>query len=160
MSLGPSKRTKGPRKPVRGLGYLPEAVKARKPMKARRQDVRPGNKPMTEEEWAFIERAKTSGCVPCLIAADLGLIRDDEVFIMAGWDHKKSGNIRVGHLHGFANCNWHHQGLTIDREGWTHAMFRDTYGPSKAEGGRVFNDIFGSDDELIAYQRAHLAGEP
>lgn len=129
-------------------------------MKRYRKDRRPGNRPMTDDEWAVIEAAKTSGCVPCLIRARQGKMPRHRVFKFAGWDHCKSGNIRRGHLYGFASCNWHHQGLTIDRPGWGRADFERVYGPSKHYGVVPFHKAFGTDDELIAYQRAHLGLTP
>lgn len=158
MSLGPRKRPKGPRKPVRGLGVLIEPEKRPKPMRQHRADPRPGNRPITAAQWEIIEKAKTSGCIPCLIRYERKAMRRRDVFKYAGWDHCKSGNIRRGHLDGFASCNWHHQGLTIDRPELAHEDFRRIYGPSKQEGGKTFNAYFGSDDDLIAdqYKRLHL----
>ena len=156
MSLGPSKRKKGPRKPVRGLGYLPDVVKVPKRMKSKRADPRPGNKPMTDREWELIEEAKTGTCIPCWLLVQAGVLESDEAYLYAGWDHAKLGNLRIGHVYGWASCNWHHQGLVIDREGWTHAQWREKYGPSLAEGTGPFHEMFGSQEALMVLQLSRL----
>lgn len=115
---------------------------------------RPGNAPMTAREWEFIELAKTSGCVPCLIRVEQENLGSDLAFKFAGWDHFKSGNFRRGHLYGCACCDWHHQGHT--RPQWSRIRMVTVYGPSKHYGSVPFNESYGSDNYLILWQFRHL----
>lgn len=133
-----------------------ENNKAGEEMRAKRgKKVRPGNKPMTDAEWEIIENAKMSGCIPCIIWAEKGKMPRARVFLVAGWDHSLSGGIRVGHLHGFASCNWHHQGLIIDT-GISATETRKLYGPSKVDGSKPFHEAYGSEEALIHRQKVHL----
>lgn len=90
----------------------------------------------------------------CLVWAELGNMPFDDVRYFGAYDHKKSGNIRIGHHAGFCNCDWHHQAYPMD--GWTAPMMRRHYGPSLAEGAKPFYATFGTQQELIAKQTAWL----
>ena len=125
--------------------------------------MRPGNKPITASEWEIIERAKTSGCIPCIIWREQGNAWKMRfgVFMYAGWDHSLRGGIRIGHLAGFASCNWHHQGYTIDACPQVSAREMERmYGPSKAHGSIPFHRAFGSEEQLIHRQAVHLGLDP
>ncbi|MEJ7746327.1 MAG: Ref family recombination enhancement nuclease [Luteimonas sp.] len=65
--------------------------------------------------------------------------------------HLLSGGIRRGHLFTIGLCCWHHRAFVAGDGSW-HKAFRETYGPSLAEGSKKFHAEFGSDDELLALQ--------
>lgn len=106
----------------------------------------------TKGEAARIVTAKEGPCMACLSRA----MRGDMAwsFIVHGCDyhHTKSGNIRRGHMAGFALCTWHHRGHPV----WSHERSRKTYGPSLMDGSKLFRDAYGTDDELIVLQTAHV----
>ncbi|HYG07330.1 MAG TPA: Ref family recombination enhancement nuclease [Stenotrophomonas sp.] len=109
-------------------------------------------KAMTAEEGQRIELAKVGPCMACLVLAMRGLLEHAAVVVGCDYNHCKSGNLRRGHAFGFALCVWHHR---------QHPMFnlsmgetREKYGPSLMDGSRLFHDIYGTDDELIAQQTA------
>ena len=112
---------------------------------------------MTAEESAHVEEAKTTKCIPCLVWAEAGNMQLEDVATCAGYDHKKSGNIRRGHLFGFASCDWHHQKIKPDN--WTFAGMTKRFGPSLMDGSKLFAETYGSDDELIQRQNELLYGE-
>lgn len=124
-------------------------------MRRFRRNRRPGNRAMTASETARVMAAKFDHCcIPCLVWARLGRMPMEHVARVCQYDHAKSGNFRRGHDKGFASCLWHHLGRIED--GWTHARMRAYFGPSLMDGSRLFHETYGSDDELIARQRALL----
>lgn len=155
MTLGAGKRKKGPRKPVRGLGYLPEVVKVRKPMKATRKDARPGNSPPTAAESARIGRIKRMGCLACL---QLGHQWDEEKDVpQPDAHHLLSGGIRIGHHATIGLCKWHHSArLVVD--GWGALTHLFQLGPSLLQHPARFKEQFGDDDSLLEMQEEVLAG--
>lgn len=96
----------------------------------------------TSAEAERIVAAKVGPCMACL-APELVVIGCD-------YNHAKSGNVRRGHLFGYALCAWHHRRHPL--EGNTFAWMRAIYGPSLLDGSRVFHETYGSDDELIEQQ--------
>lgn len=116
-----------------------------------RQNRRPGNRPMTDAERALVERAKRGPCIPCLIqhqSFPLVLLRS-EVPRWNEWDHHKEGNLRVGHLWGWASCQWHHRRIAPAGQFEAHTR---TYGPSLLDGSATFHAHYGSAYELILRQ--------
>lgn len=128
-----------------------------KPMKSFRKKRRPGNRKMTKDELSRVLTAKEGPCIPCLVWAEAGHMPRKDVAMLNQYDHKKSGNIRRGHKHGFANCDWHHEAIPGD--GWTPARMRAHFGPSLMDGSRLFHETYGSDDFLIELQ-TRLLQEP
>ncbi|MBB5875873.1 Ref family recombination enhancement nuclease [Xanthomonas sp. 3498] len=114
-------------------------------------------RPPTPAEAARIVAAKEGPCMACLSAAAAGLMLPQEVVIGCDYNHTKSGNIRRGHMYGYALCTWHHR--RHPREGWTLADTRERYGPSLMDGSRLFHETYGSDDELIEQQTYVLEHE-
>lgn len=110
----------------------------------------------TQAEAARIVAAKEGPCIPCLSWSRLGNMPEEDVEIGGDYDHKKSGNVRRGHLAGFCSCGWHHR--RIVPYGWTHAEMTKHYGPSLMDGSKLFASVYGSDDELIALQTEILGG--
>lgn len=115
-----------------------------------------GAKKPTAAELEHMGRCRDGPCIPCIVRLRAGHLSEDEVFVGVSYDHKKSGNIRRGHLYGFASCAWHHFGHPLP----AHLPGPNTYGPSLMDGSRLFRETYGSDDELIELQRRILEGEP
>ena len=126
-------------------------------MRPFRKKRRPGNRPMTGAEAAHVMDCKAGPCMPCLARHLQGKLRVHQ-FETGGneYDHKKSGNIRRGHMFGFASCPWHHRRITL--EGVTFPDMLATYGPSLLDGSRTFREVYGTDDELIEVQSESLEG--
>lgn len=106
--------------------------------------------PPTREEVARIELAKTGPCMACLALLQQQLLEPELVVYGCDYNHAKSGNLRRGHVFGYALCKWHHMRHPL--EGNTFATMRQIYGPSLMDGSRTFHETYGSDDELIANQ--------
>lgn len=106
--------------------------------------------PPTKEEAARIEAAKVGPCMACLSLVMQQLLEPGLVVYGCDYNHAKSGNLRRGHLYGFALCKWHHMRHPL--EGNTFATMRQIYGPSLMDGSRTFHEIYGTDDELIEQQ--------
>lgn len=104
----------------------------------------------TKAEAARIVAAKEGPCIPCLSWAISGQMDIAEVVVGGDYDHKKSGNIRRGHMQGFCSCGWHHRRLPLGLCGsnWMASFF----GPSIMDGSKAFRAAYGTDDELIQLQ--------
>lgn len=111
----------------------------------------------TKAEAARIVAAKEGPCMACLRLAAEGLLLPREVVIGCDYNHAKSGNIRRGHMYGYALCTWHHR--RHPREGVSMAGMRERYGPSLMDGSRLFHETYGTDDELIEQQTYVLEHE-
>lgn len=111
--------------------------------------MRHSTKRPTKAEADRIEAAKTGPCIPCLSWAIQGKIPVDFVTRGGDYDHKKSGNIRRGHMEGFCSCTWHHRRIY---EPSTISDITSLYGPSLLDGSKKFRDAYGTDDELIELQ--------
>jgi hypothetical protein len=116
----------------------------RKPLRAR------GKKKPTKAESAHIVAAKEGSCVPCVVRCAEGLLRVEAIATGCEYHHCKSGNLRRGHMHGFAACDWHHRGIPV--EGLGEARTREIWGPALTDGSALFHRTYGSDDELIRLQ--------
>jgi len=86
---------------------------------------------------------------------------DGENFIIYGceYNHVKSGNIRIGHGHGYSLCLWHHRRQpqpNTPQDGMDFKMLTRVYGPSLLDGSRLFHEIYGTDSELIEQQTQQL----
>lgn len=112
---------------------------------------------MNAEEAEHIRLCRAGPCIPCIARLRSGEIEEREVFVGVSYDHKKSGNIRRGHMYGFGSCAWHHFGHPWG--GISHEHTRKKWGPSLMDGSRLFHETYGSDDELIDLQRRILEGE-
>lgn len=109
----------------------------------------------TKEEAARIVAAKEGPCMACEIWFFQHAKRCDGEG--CDYNHAKSGNIRRGHLYGYALCPWHHRG--VPAEGFSAAGMRVTFGPSLMDGSRRFHLAYGSDDDLIESQTATIKGK-
>jgi hypothetical protein len=109
-----------------------------------------GNKAMNKAERSHVTEAKLGRCMPCLSWAQQGRMPLAHVAEGVSYDHKKRGNLRIGHMSGFGSCAWHHFGHPGN--GWTAKAMREHFGPSLMDGGKLFTAAYGSDAELIALQ--------
>lgn len=116
-------------------------------MKGYRRNRRPGNRAMTAEESAWVDRVKRRGCVCCIAR---GYPHDPDGPLVEA-HHLLSGGIRRGHRHVIGLCAWHHRGRLIVTC-WSHAQHRKHLGPSLAEGSVSFHAEFGDDESLMAAQ--------
>jgi hypothetical protein len=73
------------------------------------------------------------------------------------YNHCKSGNIRRGHMQGYALCVHHHRKHPMP--GLTTLGTLQEYGPSMMDGSRLFHETYGTDDELIELQTITIEGE-
>lgn len=104
----------------------------------------------TKAESARIVAAKEGPCMACLVRSDKGLMSFDDVVFGCDYNHAKSGNIRRGHMQGYALCVYHHRKHPI---GWYTLKGTELkYGPSLMDGSALFHQEYGSDDELIELQ--------
>lgn len=105
----------------------------------------------TKAEAARIIAAKDGPCMACLAYANTGLMESDFVIYGCDYNHAKSGNVRRGHMEGYALCIWHHRRV-YDHSAANCREMREVFGPSLMDGSRLFHETYGSDDELIAAQ--------
>lgn len=111
----------------------------------------------TKEEAARIVAAKEGPCMACLVRATRGLLDWDRIVHGCDYHHTKSGNIRRGHMFGFALCLWHHHGTQqLHGLGMSAEAARRRYGPSLFDQSKAFHQEFGSDDELITLQTKYI----
>lgn len=110
-----------------------------------------------KEESARIIASKEGPCIACLVWHKKGNITLDEVVFGCDYNHAKSGNIRRGHMHGYALCVYHHRKHPL--AWWTLKGTQERYGPSLMDGGKTFHDAFGTDDQLIELQTITIEGE-
>lgn len=115
-------------------------------------------------ERAHMGRCKRGPCVPCLVGVSVGLVDpadacrggesdDGHDLPMMEFNHCKRGNMRRGHLEGFATCLWHHHGSQqLYRLGLGKEEARARWGPNLFDNAKEFHATFGSDDDLIAVQ--------
>jgi hypothetical protein len=109
----------------------------------------------TKEEAARIVAAKEGPCMACEVWFGLHGARCD--YEGCDYNHCKSGNIRRGHLFGYALCAHHHRAVPID--GVKPSVMRVMYGPSMMDGSRLFHETYGDDFTLIAMQTATIKGK-
>ena len=60
------------------------------------------------------------------------------------------GMKRVGHLHTYSSCEWHHFGYAFG--GASNQRMIGELGPSLAHGKRTFQEFFGSERVLVHIQ--------
>lgn len=124
-----------------------------------------GAKPPTRGELEHMGRCKAGPCIPCLVGVSLGLIQpqdacrggdafDGHELPMMQFHHVKVGNLRQGHLCGYAACLWHHHGRQqLHALGIGYAAAFARWGPNLHDHARQYHDTFGSDADLIEVQQ-------
>lgn len=111
----------------------------------------------TKAEEARIIAAKEGPCMACEIWHEKGNAPHGWSPIYGcDYNHCKSGNIRRGHMAGYALCPWHHRG--VPDFDFSAAEMRKFAGPSLMDGSRLFHETYGSDQELIDLQSKFLEG--
>lgn len=118
-------------------------------MRAFRRNRRPGNRPPTAEEAARIEASKVGPCCACVVYSRAGKMPRELIVYGCDYNHAKSGNIRRGHLAGYALCIYHHRRHPLLA---TIPQTAKHYGPSLLDGSRLFHSTYGDDDSLVALQ--------
>lgn len=123
-----------------------------------------GSKPPSRADLEHMGRCKAGPCIACLVGVAIGLIEpahacrggtavDGHDLEAMQYNHAKSGNLRRGHLAGYALCLWHHFGSQqLHALGMSAAEARARWGPSMLDQGKLFRETFGSDDDLIEAQ--------
>lgn len=106
----------------------------------------------TKAEAACIVAAKEGPCMACEVLRDGGIDGCDNEG--CDYQHMKSGNIRMGHMYGYALCAWHHRRVPFD--GFTPSYMVKMYGPSLLDGGKTFAKAYGSEQELWERQNQIL----
>ena len=106
----------------------------------------------TKAEAARIVASKEGPCMACEVRRESGLTGCDEEG--CDYQHMKSGNIRMGHMYGYALCAWHHRRVPLD--GMTPKEMVAEYGPSLLDGGKTFASAYGSEKELWERQNKIL----
>lgn len=99
-----------------------------------------------------IVASKEGPCMACEVRRESGLAGCDEEG--CDYQHMKSGNIRMGHVYGYALCAWHHR--RVPMEGMTPKEMVVEYGPSLMDGGKMFARAYGSEQELWERQNQLL----
>ena len=98
---------------------------------------------------------KALGCICCMINQQIGLMKPYTGPCDA--HHLLSGGRRRGHKFTLGLCDWHHEAKPP-----SYAMgaklATEKYGPSLAKGSKPFHEVYGTDDELLEFQNALLAG--
>lgn len=106
----------------------------------------------TKQEAERIVACKEGPCMACdVIRSNSRNGCDNEG---CDYQHMKSGNIRMGHMHGYALCAWHHRRVPFD--GCTPSYMVKMYGPSLLDGGKTFAKAYGSEKELWERQNQIL----
>lgn len=111
----------------------------------------------TKEEAEWIVACKEGPCLACMVWHEKGHAPN-------GWSplygcdfhHMKSGNMRRGHMYGIGLCPWHHRG--VPDWDFTAPQMRAMAGPSLMDGGKLFAEAYGSDNELLDIQKAVIHG--
>jgi hypothetical protein len=95
------------------------------------------------------------GCICCLM-------RRAPWIVHRSWrpieiHHLLSGGKRIGHDATVALCHWHHQAKCFPSTTSGYMAQSRLYGPSLEREPRRFREVYGSDDELLAFQNELLA---
>lgn len=108
----------------------------------------------TKAEAARIVAAKEGPCMACEVLREGGIDGCDNEG--CDYQHMKSGNIRMGHMHGYALCAWHHRRVPL--YDWPISDMIMKFGPSLMDGGKTFAQHYGSEHDLWIRQN-QLLGE-
>jgi hypothetical protein len=136
-------------KPLRNItGFITSTLKPGKPLRQTRSTGK-----ATAVESALIELVKRLGCICCMLNRTWGM---PAAYVgVCEAHHLLSGGRRRGHDATIGLCRWHHQAVPPRPMHEREAIA--LYGPSVATGSKPFHAMYGSDDELLAFQNALLA---
>jgi hypothetical protein len=101
-------------------------------------------RPTKAQQARFDQIKRYIGCIACRIR-QLGYVAPEI-------HHLTDCGRRRGHDFVIGLCEYHHRGVSL--YGHQHAV--EIYGPSLAHGSKLFRAAFGSDDDLLAYQKKLL----
>ena len=122
-------------------------MKTKKPLK-RKAFKRKPRKRATQEELDHLAAVKKSGCRCCWgCDASTGLPLESH--------HLLDGGQRRGHFDTICLCSWHHRAECID--GLSKKDMLKIFGPALSEGTKPFHERWGSDEDLLAFQKELLA---
>lgn len=96
----------------------------------------------TDAQTARFEAIHRLGCVAC--RKHRGMIVACEIHHLTGGGHH--GQKRRGHDFTIGLCAWHHRGVGVERD------FEPRFGPSYARRPKMFRQVIGDDETLLAYQ--------
>lgn len=154
---------KTPLKARRGFAAMTAIRQAVTAVQERAVAIRPAlrrgkAKPATAAEKRRWAECRRRGCVAChLNLVDHGLARasyanDLEIH------HLLSGGRRRGHSFTICLCHYHHQGKRLPYPEAGYLEQAEKLGPSLGREPRRFREVYGTDDELLAYQALMLDG--
>lgn len=126
-----------------------------------------GGKSAKKAESLHMGRCKEGVCIPCLTRVMAGILparwavvgHPDSAGLYLGlleYDHHVE-TVRLGHLHGWGACIWHHRGQPMNN--MTERACYDRWGVSKIGkhgGSALFFRAYGTAQELIELQHAVL----
>lgn len=111
----------------------------------------------TKAESARIEAVKDMRlCMACEVRREQGLDTCDYQFGGVDYQHRKSGNIRMGHMFGYGLDPWHHRHVPLG--GMNAKQMREKYGPSIMDGGKTFANAY-EDEQSLMQRQNQLLGE-
>lgn len=89
-------------------------------------------------------RLKELGCIACWMDGLPGIGADIHHLNLGG----KAGQKRRGDRETIPLCPWHHRGVRLDE--MTKIKMTIQYGPSLALESRLFRNVYGADDDVLA----------
>jgi hypothetical protein len=106
-----------------------------------------------KQRWAD---ARARGCVAChLNLVEKGLARASYANDLE-MHHLLCGGRRIGHDATVCLCHFHHQGKRLPYPEHGYAEQAKAFGPSLGHEPRRFREVYGTDDQLLAYQEIML----
>lgn len=110
-----------------------------------------------KKRWAD---ARARGCVAChLNLVEKGLARASYANDLE-MHHLLSGGRRRGHDETICLCTYHHQGARLPYPDHGYDEHAKAFGPSFGREPRRFREVYGTDDQLLAYQEIMIAQLP
>lgn len=143
--------TPAARRPTKQAPGKPQKAVAIRPSARRLRQGRSTPKPSAAEQQRFTQ-IRAIGCIACIKGSDRGFGRTEVHHLLVGGKH---GQKRRGHAFTIGLCGWHHQGTRP--QGMHERDGRRVYGPSFKLHARAFREVYGQDDELLAYQNTLIA---
>lgn len=125
-------------------------MKTSKPMKRSRIKFRPRPR-ATAEELAHLAAVKACPCLACYL---LGRMDGQQVFGPIEAHHITRFGRKLGHMATISLCRYHHQGHVPI--GQSQSSWRNSYGPSVADGRQDFSAEWGDYDKLLELQNTFI----
>lgn len=96
------------------------------------------------------------GCIACIVNSWFGHDGFWKCPMNIEMHHLLSGGRRIGHQATVALCHWHHQAKRFPDPARGYKEQATLYGPSLEREPRLFHEIYGSDEEILAMQNELL----